>query len=323
MVVADFRILENWLRRYPLVVSFGLSLMIHSAMFGAWQVGKVFGWWEHQATWLLTWKANKKPLLDWVQKQIHAQEERKVIPMTFVEVDPTLATAEPPKETKYYGALNSVAANPDPAPVEPDKPKIEGSQDKIIRLVDNPRQEPFPLQPTPPPEEVEPPAKLAKNDPPDQSVSREMLNIGAPPSPKRERPRTLAAARAQDSSLVGRTMKQQGGVSRRGRVSLNVKATPFGAYDWAFIRAVEQRWFDLLDNTPFVQQSGKVVLEFQLNSDGRITDMREEENDVGEILGLLCQRAILDPAPYAPWPTDMRRAIGANYREVTFTFYYY
>ena len=56
--------------------------------------------------------------------------------------------------------------------------------------------------------------------------------------------------------------------------------------------------------------------------DGRITDMKMSDNDVGDLLGLLCERAVLDPAPYAPWPSDMRRLIGHNYREVTFTFYY-
>ena len=67
---------------------------------------------------------------------------------------------------------------------------------------------------------------------------------------------------------------------------------------------------------------GRVTLEFRLNYDGRITDMRVIENGVDEVLSVLCQRAITDPSPYAPWPSDMRRLIGADYREVRFTFYY-
>ena len=50
--------------------------------------------------------------------------------------------------------------------------------------------------------------------------------------------------------------------------------------------------------------------------------MKVDGNEVGEILGWLCQRAILDPSPYAKWPSDMLRSIGTNYREVMFTFYY-
>jgi membrane protein involved in colicin uptake len=117
-------------------------------------------------------------------------------------------------------------------------------------------------------------------------------------------------------------MKQEGGVHERGTLSLDVARTPFGSYDAALIAAVQQRWYDLLDATRFAQRSGKVVLEFRLYYDGRITDMKVDGNEVGEMLGLLCQRAITDPAPFAQWPSDMRRAIGKNYRDVMFTFYY-
>ena len=46
------------------------------------------------------------------------------------------------------------------------------------------------------------------------------------------------------------------------------------------------------------------------------------ENGVDDILSYLCQRAITDPSPYESWPSDMRRIIGADYRDVVFTFYY-
>lgn len=139
---------------------------------------------------------------------------------------------------------------------------------------------------------------------------------------RRERPRTLVEARTQQG-LAGQKMRQDGGVGRRGRLSLDVKATPFGAYDAAFIAAVQQRWYDLLENSPFTQRSGKVVLEFRLMEDGRITDMKVMDNDVGDLLGSFCQKAVQDPAPYPKWPSDMKRMINAKFREVTFTFYYY
>jgi TonB family protein len=103
-----------------------------------------------------------------------------------------------------------------------------------------------------------------------------------------------------------------------------VKATPFGAYDAAFIEAVTQRWYDLLDSRQFsMDRSGKVTLRFHLNYDGSITDMQVLENTVGDVLDYVCQKAVTDPAPFASWPSDMRRIIGENYREITFTFYYY
>jgi hypothetical protein len=123
---------------------------------------------------------------------------------------------------------------------------------------------------------------------------------------------------------MGEKMKQAGGVRRFALdSSFDVRATPFGAYDAAIIAAIQKRWYDLLDSRDFSANfSGKVVLEFRLNSDGRVTDMKVNENDVSEILGLLCQRAVQDPAPFAPWPADLRRMVGKEYREVRFTFYY-
>ena len=53
---------------------------------------------------------------------------------------------------------------------------------------------------------------------------------------------------------------------------LNVKATPFGPYDAMFIEAVQSRWLSLLDERDFVgNQAGKVIVEFRLHHDGRIT----------------------------------------------------
>jgi hypothetical protein len=257
------------------------------------------------------------------------------IPLTFVEVDPTVAATAPPKETKYYGAHNAMAANPD-AVVESVAPKVDGQQNKVVRLVDNPKPQPQPLQPTPPKEAIkppeesqskpkasEPPGDLAKVNPAEiKKLTDAEIGPSETPVVARERPRTLAAARAQKNMLAGEKVKQEGGTKRRGQVSFDVKATPFGTYDAALIAAVQQRWYDLLESTHFAQRAGKVVLEFRLNYEGRVFDMKVNGNEVGEMLGLICQRAILDPAPFGKWPDDMRRMVGQNYREVMFTFYY-
>lgn len=341
MVRADFRLARDFVIRNPLITALIISLIIHLALFGGWKLGQRLGWWQHQATWLLHWNKKKASLLKTASVPQPLAPRQKEIPLTFVEVDPTQAAPEPPKEAKHYGVANTKAANPD-AVVEKPVPKIEGKQDKVPLLADNPKPQPFPLQPSPPPEPVkpeeepppkpkasEPPGDLAKLKPeeakPVETKPPEVkpdAAIGEAPVVVRERPRTLAAARQQKAMLAGDRMRQEGGVKQRGRVSLDVKATPFGAYDAEFIAAVQQRWYNLLDSTPFAQRAGKVVLEFRLNYDGRITDMKAGDNDVGEMLGLICQRAVLDPAPYRPWPSDMRRLVGANYREVTFTFYY-
>jgi hypothetical protein len=72
-----------------------------------------------------------------------------------------------------------------------------------------------------------------------------------------------------------------------------------------------------------MDRTGKVTLQFKLKSDGNVVEMQTIENTVGTLLGSVCRSSIEEAAPFAPWPADMQRMIGANFREITFTFYYY
>ena len=131
------------------------------------------------------------------------------------------------------------------------------------------------------------------------------------------------ARQAPANRIPGEKMKQEGGVRRRLEfAALDAKASPFGSYDAALIEAISQRWYSLLDERDYASDSrGKVVLQFRLHYDGRITDMNVDQNTAGEMLGLICQKAVLDPAPFAPWPSEMRRLIG-DIRSIQFTFFY-
>ncbi len=150
---------------------------------------------------------------------------------------------------------------------------------------------------------------------------------------RQERPRTVKEAYARMAQqnpqayagLVGQKMKQEGGVKNHNLVtSLDTKATAYGAYDAALIYAVQNRWYALLDAKGFAGEStGKVNLQFRLHSDGRVSDMQVLGATVDDLLSIICQRAILDNSPYDRWPTAMRNEIGADFRDVTFTFFYY
>ena len=334
-----FKELRGRLVESPVAMAFAFSLLVHVSLYTGWKLGNTFGWWKGSSTWVERLKKSKSP----AQKLIALAKERarlpKEIPLTFVEIDPAAATLEPPKDAKHYATQNSKAANPDPV-IDTQKPKIDGKQDKVMRLADVPK--PMPLQPAPPPPEKEPPkppeptpkakpleapGNLAQAKPEESRkplAGKDELAVNESKPVPKERVRTLAAAREQNKTLVGEKTKQDGGVAQRGKlVTPDAMITPFSSYDAALIAAVQQCWYNLLDKSSFAQRSGKVVLEFNLNYDGRITDMKVDSCDVGEILGLLCQRAVLDPAPYAKWPNEMRAMIGGNKRLVTFTFYYY
>lgn len=146
-----------------------------------------------------------------------------------------------------------------------------------------------------------------------------------PEAAKQKRPRTLAHARQQNAGLIGRKMKQKGGIDRfRLQSTPDLSKTPFGNYDAAVIQAIQQRWFDLLERLPIVQNTrGKVVLKFWMKSDGSVSDLKVVENSAGDDLqSYACEAAVRDPAPYGRWPEDMRRVIQSDRREIRFTFYY-
>jgi hypothetical protein len=242
-----------------------------------------------------------------------------------VEVTPAQAMPEPPKDTKNYSAFNSLAANPDVS-IDSEKPKIDGTQDKIPKVEDalrpTPPQPLTPLEPEPQPPKKEaepkpesPPGDLALAKPPDKKPAEEE---------KPRRPRTLAEVRPSESLILAKKMKEDGGVKRRVGLdaAFDAKGTTTGAYDWALIAAVQQCWYNILDETISPTRPGKVVVEFRLHSDGYVTDVRILETNVGEMQSLFCQRAIEKPAPFARWPDGMQKELGRNNRLLKFTFYY-
>ena len=71
-------------------------------------------------------------------------------------------------------------------------------------------------------------------------------------------------------------MRQDGGVNRLAiEASVDAAKTVYGDYDRDFIDAVQARWDALLKNRQD-DVAGKVVLEFNLHADGRITDMKRQ-----------------------------------------------
>jgi outer membrane biosynthesis protein TonB len=325
MTVVDIKALARLTERNPLAVAVALSLVIHLGLFGSWQLSKQLGWLKSTPAWLTA--LTRKLATPAKARQNPVNQERS-IPMTFVEVDPDTVTAEPPENAKYYSSKNSKAANPDPK--DQQAVKVDGKQDQVVRLMDNEKPKPFPLQPSPTkPTEPLPEAKPKSEVPGDLALVRPRDTkpsdgqVDTDTAQPKERPRTLAAARAQKATLAGQTMKQDGGMSNRGQVSFDTKATPFGDYDLALIRAVEAKWHEMLDEHTGTRRSGKVVVDFVLGQDGYIKKMDVQESQVGEILSSLCQNAIVLPQPYGKWPAEMRRAIGGTTREIRFTFHYY
>lgn len=338
--------------------AFALSLLAHIVLISGMELGRGLGFWRHSLLPNSSRSAleeevarTEKLLQEQIRQALNQVPEAQLV---FVEVDPSQAIPEPPKDTKYYSSQSSIASNPDPS--DKAQPKIDGTQDKVVKTFDVLKPDPRALQPTPAQPAPEPkvaesktPAKTQPEQTQQKTLPRPILDYETKPTRPQEsgetllaraaprpqpetkpqtqpqrRPRTVAEAKAQKGIIEGQRSRQEGGARKHSLgTNLDVRATPFGAYDAAFIQAVQSRWYNLLDERQFVgNDSGKVVVEFRLNFDGSITALRVAESEVNEMLEWYCQRAVLDPAPYRPFPSDLRRMLNNNYREIRFTFYY-
>jgi len=295
-----------------LTLALALSLAAHLLAWGGYEIGREFNFWQR---------------LDYFHhaaKMIPPPPQVAEEPLTFVTVDQP--STEAPQNAKYYSDKNSRAANPD-ASRDTDVPQINGHQTDVPKTEDAPRQQIAKTQPSPPQTQ---PTENSQQQPspsiqPGDLMLAKLENLLPQPQNNSQppRPRTLREALAQQTHLPGIQMKQDGGVQHQSlSPAFDVKATGFGDYDAALVEAISQRWWDLLYSQQFaLDRSGKVVVQFRLNYDGTITDVRVAQNSVGDLLGYVCQKAITDPAPFAKWPTDMRLKLGDS-RDIEFTFYY-
>jgi len=294
-----------------------LSLALHLLFLGTYAIGDHYHWWDNVRwpAWVKKLTSPPRPLQT---KQSPVNPEP---PMIFVDVSSLQSVTEVPKETKFYSDKNAVAANPE-VNLDANLPKLDGSQTEVVKTEDAARKQfdqlmPDPPKPRPEPEtEEQPKPKLA---PGTMTIAKAELK----PQTEKSRPRTIKEALLQRNQLPGQKTKLDGGAQQRPDANVDTKATGFGAYDRAFIDAVSSRWYDLLDAASYDgYRSGQVVLEFNLNYDGRITEMKLVKSTVTELLTLYCQKAVLDPSPFDKWPREMRLLFNSDSRRITFTFNY-
>jgi len=310
--------------------AFVISMLLHLFIFGGYYTGKRYNIWQN-----LHWPAWLRPveqLAEMLKKKPPAQPQQpqpQEIPLMFVNTSLAQETPEPPKDAKFYSDKNTQAANVK-ADEDTGVPEITGKQTEIVKTEDVPREKFAPLQPAKPAQPAQQEQTEVKAKP---TLAPGDLTLAKPdPNPKKDegdaprpRPRRLAEVQTkpQDNRLPGEMMKQEGGVKRHLEIaSLDAKATPFGAYDAALVEAIAQCWYGLLDAQEYASDyRGKVVLQFILHADGRVSDVTVTLNTAGTVPGYICQTAIDKPNPYAQFPPDMRRQAGET-RNLQFTFYY-
>ncbi len=292
------------------LIALALSVLVHALIWGGYELNRDYHWMRH-----LTGQPAKQPKV-----QVVREED----PIEFVQLE--TPSTEAPKQAKYISNKNSVAAD-NSQKQDSQNPLLNGKQADVPKTQDEIRAQMASAAAAAAALQQASQSQGTADTKPAQSSGD--MTLGKPdnapqPQPDQPRPRTLKDAYAQMASrFPGMTMKQNGGAARKARPAFDVKITGFGDYDERFIETVSQNWWNLLDSQKFsLDRTGKVVLLFRLNSDGTISQMRIAENTVGDLLGYVCEKAVLDGAPYEPWTEDMRLRLG-DYTDVQFTFDYY
>ena len=290
-------------------LALAISLFVHTLIWAGYELNRDFHWMPRLP--FLAAKQVPKP-------KVLLYEE----PLEFVTVE--TPSTEAPQTPKFISNKNSIAAD-DSQNKNSQNPKLNGRQTDAPKTEDEIRALIAKEQAAEAQQQQASAAKGKGESKPAQSEGD--LTLGKPdtaPQPQEQpRPRTLNEAYKQLAArFPGMTMKEEGGAQRKARPAFDVKVTGFGDYDERFIETVSQNWWNLLDSQRFaMDRTGKVVLLFRLNYDGTISDVRVGENDVGYLLGYVCEKAVLDGAPYERWTEDMRLKLG-DYADVQFTFDY-
>jgi hypothetical protein len=151
------------------------------------------------------------------------------------------------------------------------------------------------------------------------------IGISAPAAPAVPLPAQSPGMPGTPSNREITAMKSRltaSGVARIGVDAFNVESSPFGEYDQKMVRAVQSRWYALIEKYALYEGSGTVTITFDLREDGTVQNLKQMENSTSELLASFCEKAILDSTPFEPFPDRLRLLLGNQPRDASFTFYY-
>lgn len=279
--------------------------------------------------------------------------------LSFIEVDAAQASVKAPEGAKFYSDRSSVAANPTPSKRNADIPKIEGRklpqlETSTVRPASKTPPQPAAPPPAPQPKpkpqttpaRVEMPKTAAPPKPQEGITSPELerrlqmqqrtaakpapeTGSSSPQSPQFKfaessfglRP-TLGEMAMSQREIPTVASETDGGVSRRGPTALNVVGMPQGAYSKKMFAEIGRRWTLLLEQYYADGQPGKVKLSFTLYPTGHVDHLKVAQNSASPILGSYCQKAVIDCAPFDPWPQELK-LLGGDHLDITIDFNVY
>ena len=216
-----------------------------------------------------------------------------------------------PKVADLVSSRNQTAAQPVPEkkPTRSTLPKSAGESKTVKVAQGTPRSiEVSAAAPTPEPAVAMAP-KTAGSAPGAGAAAQTKPAVeAAPKAVNPDRPRAMATA-----GTAGLLLRNPVGVSRAGTVAISARFSNYGDYMQRMMEAIQSAWWDIIERSRFQSVSaGSVLVRFKLHRDGTVTEAQILNSDVQRIMALACKDAVMAPAPYDAWRTDMVALYGED-----------
>lgn len=126
------------------------------------------------------------------------------------------------------------------------------------------------------------------------------------------KPQPMPRPRLSPKVLPGPLLESQMYAARMGPVAFDAKFSQFGYYLQRMFETIQLQWYSLLDDVTIGQEHRPAfaLIEYDLNSEGRVVDTRVIETNAGDLATLLCRDAIESRAPFGPWTRQMMDQLG-------------
>jgi TonB family protein len=265
----------------------------------------------------------------------------------MMTVDESRKSAEVPKEKTFEANENSIAAAEKAPTTDSPLPGQDGKDRPFMNLDEHPNSlasagsvpQPKP-SPTAPPEKQPTPSektqKAEETPPPDQLALLTQTPSPVPsptaaeektePPVPTETPTPTPELTPPSPSSSYRDLQQKtiirGGISNRGRSSVNAVGTPQGRYKKLLEDAIGSRWYYYTAAKMDIISIGTTRVTFDINANGQVENLRMLENTGNEASASIALRSIQE-TKFPPIPDDLRDTLpdGRFTMEESFTIF--
>jgi len=129
-------------------------------------------------------------------------------------------------------------------------------------------------------------------------------------------PEPLSRPKAQIKGISGPLKKSQALAPRLGLQAVDARFTQWGGYLQELFEIISAQWYMLVRQSyKLSPPSGTYIqMGFDLSAQGQILKVELLQTNAQQHDILLVQDAVLSPAPYRPWTTDMVDTLGSVQR---------